>query len=96
MNYGQGRGGAIWNRQGQGFGFRGTSPGWPYIGRGRGGLPRCARYLGAGDVSGPVTYPGPARDTAADDIRRQIEALKSQLNDIEARMPDAGNERKSD
>ena len=26
---------------GYGFGFRGSSPPWPYIGRGRGGLPRC-------------------------------------------------------
>lgn len=26
---------------GGGFGFRGASPPWPYIGRGRGGLPRC-------------------------------------------------------
>ena len=25
----------------RGFGFRGSSPPWPYIGRGRGGLPRC-------------------------------------------------------
>ena len=31
---------------GRGFGFRGTSPPWPYVGRGRGGLPRCA-YPGA-------------------------------------------------
>ena len=26
---------------GYGFRFRGASPPWPYIGRGRGGLPRC-------------------------------------------------------
>ena len=26
---------------GRGFGFRGSSPPWPYVGRGRGGLPRC-------------------------------------------------------
>jgi hypothetical protein len=32
---------------GRGFGFRGSSPPWPYVGRGRGGLPRCA-YPGAG------------------------------------------------
>jgi hypothetical protein len=31
---------------GRGFGFRGSSPPWPYVGRGRGGLPRCA-YPGA-------------------------------------------------
>ncbi|MFO8010774.1 MAG: DUF5320 domain-containing protein [Dehalococcoidia bacterium] len=25
----------------RGYGFRGGSPPWPYVGRGRGGLPRC-------------------------------------------------------
>ena len=34
---------------GMGFGFRGSSPPWPYVGRGRGGLPRCGYFLrGAG------------------------------------------------
>ena len=36
MPFGFGRG------YGRGFGFRGDSPPWPYVGRGRGGLPRCA------------------------------------------------------
>ena len=31
---------------GRGFGFRGSSPPWPYVGRGRGGLPRCWYFLG--------------------------------------------------
>ena len=31
---------------GRGFGFRGRSPGWPYVGLGRGGLPRCWGYGG--------------------------------------------------
>lgn len=35
----------------RGFGFRGSSPPWPYVGRGRGGLPRCW-YFGA-----PVATP---------------------------------------
>jgi hypothetical protein len=29
---------------GRGFGFRGWSPAWPFVGRGRGGLPRCWAY----------------------------------------------------
>ena len=29
---------------GRGFGFRGSSPGLPYVGLGRGGLPRCWAY----------------------------------------------------
>ena len=32
-------------RGGWGFGFRGSSPPWPYVGRGRGGLPRCWYFL---------------------------------------------------
>ena len=46
---------------GRGFGFRGSSPAWPYIGRGRGGLPRCW-YFGAPATipyePAPVPYPG--------------------------------------
>jgi NAD-dependent dihydropyrimidine dehydrogenase PreA subunit len=49
-----------------GFGFRGVSPPWPYVGRGRGGLPRCA-YPGMTAafpyISGPVSYfPGMIRE----------------------------------
>jgi hypothetical protein len=32
--------------RGMGFGFRGSSPPWPYVGRGRGGLPRCGYFFG--------------------------------------------------
>ena len=46
---GLGRGG------GWGFGFRGSSPPWPYIGRGRGGLPRCG-YFFAG-AAAPQAWP---------------------------------------
>ena len=31
---------------GMGFGFRGSSPPWRYVGRGRGGLPRCGYFFG--------------------------------------------------
>lgn len=37
---------------GRGFGFRGSSPPWPYVGVGRGGLPRCWYFLG--DRGAPV------------------------------------------
>lgn len=40
MPYGFGRG--------MGFGFRGYSPPWPYVGRGRGGLPRGGYLFGMG------------------------------------------------
>jgi hypothetical protein len=55
---GSGRGGSYGG--GMGFGFRGSSPGWPYVGRGRGGLPRCYAYSGYGNpamVYGPGVFP---------------------------------------
>ena len=47
MPYGlnRGRGAGSGRGYGRGFGFRGTSPAWPYIGRGRGGLPRCGYFF---------------------------------------------------
>ena len=41
---------------GMGFGFRGTSPPWPYVGRGRGGLPRCGFYYGSAGAPMPPPY----------------------------------------
>jgi len=41
-----------WFGRGRGYGFGGYSPPWPYIGRGRGGLPRGWAY-------GPVFPYGP-------------------------------------
>lgn len=49
--YSRGFGGG---RGGQGFGFRGSSPPWPYVGLGRGGLSRCGYFL-----SGPARMPTP-------------------------------------
>jgi len=50
---GFGRGGGGW-----GFGFRGSSPPWPYVGLGRGGLPRCGYFLsGAAGMPAPQGYP---------------------------------------
>jgi len=43
---------------GMGFGFRGSSPPWPYVGLGRGGLPRCGYFL-SGAVGVPGTWPTP-------------------------------------
>ena len=52
---GRGRGLGLGRGGGRGFGFRGTSPVWPYVGRGRGGLPRCGYYYGGNDVF-PAPY----------------------------------------
>ena len=43
--FGGGRGFGRSSGESMGFGFRGTSPPWPYVGRGRGGLPRCGYFL---------------------------------------------------
>jgi hypothetical protein len=45
---------------GRGFGFRGGFPPWPYVGRGRGGLPRCWAYGGYGEYGfDPYLYGAP-------------------------------------
>jgi len=83
-----------------GFGFRGSSPPWPYIGRGRGGLPRCwhpgaftaAPYPLYGGGRGAPYY-GMAPLTARvspgqelDFLKNQAQVLKGQLEQIEARI----------
>ncbi|GAH72936.1 unnamed protein product [marine sediment metagenome] len=42
--------------RGMGFGFRGSSPPWPYVGLGRGGLPRCGYFL-SGAAGTPAAWP---------------------------------------
>ena len=51
-------------RFGRGFGFRGWSPPWPYVGQGRGGFPRCWAYGASWSASyanpcSSVVYPDP-------------------------------------
>jgi len=121
--FGRGYGG----RGGMGFGFRGSSPPWPYVGLGRGGLPRCGYFLsGAAGVSGawpmPQTqaywqamqsgqapYPSYGVPTATpgatpfapqmtpeqelDFLKNQAEAIKGQLEQIEARTRDLESEK---
>ena len=48
---GFGRGG------GMGFGFRGSSPPWPYVGLGRGGLPRCGYFFSGVNAPPYPNYP---------------------------------------
>ena len=95
MGYGKGAG------IGWGFGFRGYSPPWPYIGRGRGGLPRCWAYL-PDDYYG-VGYPNPEElqsrgmpgfwppmppEQEVTLLKNQAEVLRQQLEQIEARVKD--------
>jgi hypothetical protein len=71
-------------RGGMGFGFRGSSPPWPYVGRGRGGLPRC-QYPGLSRVATPYRAT-PTREEELGFLKSQAEATKQQLEDIEHRI----------
>jgi hypothetical protein len=66
----------------RGIGFRGASPPWPYVGRGRGGYARCA-YPGFYDASA-YTYSG--RDQEIDALKSQAQAMKEQLAQVEDRI----------
>jgi len=71
-----------------GLGFRGASPPWPYVGVGRGGLPRC-RYPGAFAASPYARAPmsDASRMTREQDLgflKEEADALKRHLADIEA------------
>ncbi|MFC1909872.1 rRNA methyltransferase [Chloroflexota bacterium] len=77
---GRGQGGGI------GLGFKGSSPPWPYVGRGRGGLPRCAYYFG-GQATTPVAQQfSTAGNTST--LREQADALRKKLEMIEAKLRD--------
>jgi hypothetical protein len=74
-------------RTGMGFGFKGSSPPWPYVGRGRGGLPRCGYYLNRGENASKATQPfSSAADTSS--LREQAEALRKELEMVETKLRD--------
>ena len=95
---GRGRGLGRGSGGGMGFGFRGSSPPWPYVGRGRGGLPRCGYYLSGADAPAPWLYqtpatpvyapytPGITREQELSYLQNQAEAIKGQLEEIESRI----------
>ncbi len=96
MANGFGRGRGFGGGGGRGFGFRGSSPPWPYVGIGRGGLPRCGYFFGgAGVYQPPAFYPGTGgyaaynpqmtRETELDYLKSQAESIKSRLEEIESR-----------
>lgn len=92
---GRGRGLGRGSGGGMGFGFRGSSPPWPYVGRGRGGLPRCGYYLsGAGappafplGITAYTGYaPGMTREQELSHLKNQAEALREELKGMEDRI----------
>ena len=87
IGFRQGRDFGVSTRGGMGFGFRGSSPAWPYAEIGRGGLPRCG-YFSFTPVS-PAPYS--TRMTREEDLnflKSQAETIKGQLEEIEARIRD--------
>jgi hypothetical protein len=77
---------------GRGFGFRGFSPSWPYVGRGRGGLPRCWHPGLATALPYPpapsMYSPQMSQEAEVDWLRRQAESIKAELGQVEARIRD--------
>jgi len=70
------------SRGGMGFGFRGSSPPWPYVGRGRGGLPRCGYFF----AGGATFTPQMTQEQELTFLKGQAAAIKQQLEQIEARI----------
>jgi len=80
----------MYHGYGRGFGFRGSSPPWPYTGRGRGGLPRCW-YPGMSRASVPIVpatsyWSAPIREDVLSILKEQAEVTKRQLDDIERQI----------
>lgn len=82
MFYGFGRGSG--SRGGMGFGFRGSSPPWPYVGRGKGGLPRCGYFLGGTVGVPPATQMSQEQELVF--LNDQAQTIKQQLDQIETRI----------
>ena len=71
------------NGFGKGFGVRGWEPPWPFVGRGRGGLPRCWSY----SMTPFACYPmNPEQELAA--LRSQAETLRRWTEEVEQRIKD--------
>jgi len=110
FGFGRGGGGGFGFRGGMGFGFRGSSPPWPYVGIGRGGLPRHDYFLsgamgapmagpyqqpsypfyaGAPSASGYAPFtPQMTKEQELGFLQEQAEAIKGQIDQIDARMRD--------
>jgi len=88
--FSRGRGAGFSLRGGMGFGFRGASPPWPYVGIGRGGLPRCGYFFSGAGAPAISGYPPFSQQMTGegelDYLKSQAEAVKGQLEQIEARI----------
>lgn len=95
MVYGRGTGpgwGSGWGRgRGVGFGFRGALGPWPYIGRGRGGLPRCWYPYYPSYLPWDAAYGAPLTNIEA--LQNAASAIKDQISRIEARIAEIEREK---
>ncbi|MBE0479938.1 MAG: DUF5320 domain-containing protein [Dehalococcoidia bacterium] len=81
---------------GRGLRFRGTSPAWPYVGRGRGGLPRCWSYraelrgqsLAERNPAFKEAFNAPRMDRIRelDFLKEEARALQAKLEEVSARI----------
>lgn len=95
MYYGRGFGRGLGFGRGMGFGFRGYSPPWPYVGIGRGGLPRCWAY-GAYGWPAPGYAPYSREEEIrflkdqANFIREELGAIEARIKELEKEKPEGG------
>lgn len=84
--FGRGLARGFGSGRGMGFGFRGSSPPWPYVGRGRGGLPRCGYFLSgaAGTPSAQPFTPKMTREQELGFLREQLEQIEARMRDLES------------
>jgi len=90
MPYGRGFG--MGRGIGMGGGFRGAYAAWPYIGRGRGGLPRCGYFFANQAYLPPAyTYYSPfiagnnleAMQSAAANLRDRLSQIQARISEME-------------
>jgi len=92
---------------GMGYGFRGASPPWPYVGRGRGGLPRCwypGAYAAAPAYVPPpppyyggswgAPYTGMSREDELGFLKEEANSVKARLDEIEVSLKELEKEEK--
>jgi len=94
--FGRGRGFGRGFGGGMGFGFRGSSPPWPYVGIGRGGLPRCGYFLSGAGTSvfppyepsfyGQPATPGYAPFTPQMTEEEELDYLKNQAETVKKQL----------
>lgn len=73
--------------RGYGLGFRGSSPEWPYIGRGRCGLPRCGAYIGDYGLQRIGGFRGNySKSDELNDLKLYAESLKKEMDRIDERI----------